>query len=79
MFTAPVKIHLVPAESEGSHGSGADEGFLPCGGDLQPARRFLPAHPVGGTGRNETQHGPDGLASRLEASPGFLGEEELHR
>lgn len=72
-------LHSVPAELESSHGCRADEGFLPCGGVVQPARWFLPAHPVSRAGRNETQRCPDGLASSLETSPGLLRKEELHR
>ena len=68
-----------PAELESSHGCRADQGFLPRGCVIQPARRFLPAHPVSWTGRDEAQRRPDGLASSLETSPGLLRKEELYR
>lgn len=72
-------LQLLPSELESSHGCREDEGFLPRGGVIQPTRWFLPAHPVSRTWRNETQRCPDGLASRLETSPGLLRKEELHR
>ncbi len=80
-FSSPTLslLHLVPIELESSHGCREDEGFLPCGGVVQPPRWFLPAHPVGRTGRNETQRCPDGLSVGLETSPGLLCKEELHR
>lgn len=72
-------IYIFFPEFKSSHGCGEDEGLLPRGGDVQLARRLLHAHPVSRTGRNETQHRPDGLASSLETSPGLLTKEELHR
>lgn len=65
-------------DSEAPDGEGASEGLLSVYRGPEATRGHQSHDSVQRPGRNDTQHGGDGLASRLEAERGPPVMENLH-
>lgn len=68
-----------PSDFEASHGEGTGEGLRSVHSGSKAPRGNQSHDPVERSGRNEAQHGGDGLAAHLEAERRPAGLEDLHQ